>query len=492
MNISLIIISLFLLLALYLGISSTRGKEMSMEQWTVGGRGFGTLFIFFLIAGEVYTTFTFLGGSGWTFTRGAAVYYVPAYIFLAYVLSYWFVPKIWKYCKENNLISQPDYFVSKYKSTALGVLVAIVGCVALIPYIVIQFKGLGIIVSQASYGTISPTVASCIGAIVVATYVMISGIHGSAWTAIIKDFMILIVVIFLGIYIPFHYFGGIQPMFEAVEMAKPELLTLPEAGFSNSWFTSTVIFNALGFYILPTSFMVILSAKSAKNLRKNAITLPLYTILLLFIFFVGFAAITVIPELNAAQGDLALLTLAIKTFDPWVIGIIGAAGLLTALVPCSVMLMSSSAGLTQNLYKVIVPKASDKHLLTVSKLFIVLISAIALYFTITGGEAMAILNIMSYSLIVQLAPALFLSIQRNNMITKEGAFMGIVTGVIVVLVMTLKGMGIGDLLPQAPQWVQDINSSFVALISNIIIMLIVSIASKVFASLKHTKLEEVK
>ncbi|PUB09654.1 sodium:solute symporter [Paenisporosarcina sp. OV554] len=489
MNISLLIISLFLLLALYLGISSTRGKEMSMEQWTVGGRGFGTIFIFFLIAGEVYTTFTFLGGSGWTFTRGAAVYYVPAYIFIAYVLSYWFVPKIWKYCKDNKLITQPDYFASKYKSPALGILVAIVGCVALVPYIVIQFKGLGIIVSQASYGSISPTLASCIGAAVVAIYVMISGIHGSAWTAIIKDFMILIVVVFLGLYIPFHYFGGIQPMFEAVQMAKPELLTLPDAGFSNSWFTSTVLFNAIGFYILPTSFMVILSAKSAKSLRKNAITLPLYTILLIFIFFVGFAAITVIPELSAAQGDLALLSIAIKTFNPWVIGIIGAAGLLTALVPCSVMLMSAAAGLTQNLYKVIVPKASDKHLLTVSKLFIIFISLTALYFTITGGEAMAVLNIMSYSFIVQLAPALFLSLQKNNFITKQGAFVGILSGVLVVLFMTLKGLGIGDLLPQAPQWIQDINGSFVALTVNILMMYGVTIASKVFVSVKQPSFE---
>jgi SSS family solute:Na+ symporter len=489
MNISLVIIGLFLLLALFLGIMSSRGKEMSMEQWTVGGRGFGVIFIFLLIAGEVYTTFTFLGGSGWTFTRGAAVYYVPAYIFIAYILSYWFVPKIWTYCKENNLITQPDFFASKYNSKALGVLVAIVGAVALIPYIVIQFKGLGIIVSQASYGTISPTMASCIGASVVAIYVMISGIHGSAWTAIIKDFMIIVVVLFLGLYIPFHYFGGIRPMFEAVEMAKPELLTLPEAGFSNSWFTSTVIFNAIGFYLLPTSFMVILSSDGEKSLRKNAITLPLYTILLIFIFFVGFSAVTVIPELSAAQGDLALLSIAIETFNPWVIGIIGAAGLLTALVPCSVMLMSSAAGITQNVYKFINPKASDKHLLSVSKVFIVVISLIALYFTITGGEAMAILNIMSYSLIVQLAPALFISLKKSNFVTSQGAFVGILSGVVVVLFMTLNDLGIGDLLPQAPQWIQDINSSFVALIINILIMGGVSAASKIYVSVKKTQFQ---
>ena len=117
-----------------------------------------------------------------------------------------------------------------------------------------------------------------------------------------------------------------------------------------------------------------------------------------------------------------------QTFDPWVIGVIGAAGLLTALVPASVMLMSASVGLTKSFYNVLVPKASEKQQLIVSKLFIILIAFIALIFTITGGEALAILNIMSYSLLTQLAPALFFSFAKNNLINKYGA----ITGMLVI------------------------------------------------------------
>lgn len=47
MNTALIIIFVFLLLAIYLGIRATRGKKMDLEQWSVGGRGFGTIFVFF-------------------------------------------------------------------------------------------------------------------------------------------------------------------------------------------------------------------------------------------------------------------------------------------------------------------------------------------------------------------------------------------------------------------------------------------------------------
>lgn len=208
----------------------------------------------------------------------------------------------------------------------------------------------------------------------------------------------LAVIIFLGLYIPYHYFGGIRPLFEAVQATQPEKLTLADSGFSISWFISTVLLNALGFYLLPNSFSVALTANSEKALRKNAITLPLYTLLLLFAFFIGFAAIVQIPGLQS-EGDLSLLRLSIQTVDPWVIGVVGAAGLLTALVPASVMLNSASIGLTTGIYRVINPNASERKQLLLSKILIVVIVIIALYFAVNGSDALAMLNILSYAII---------------------------------------------------------------------------------------------
>jgi Na+/proline symporter len=62
------------LLALGLGFLAGRGKDMNLEQWTVGGRSFGALFVFLLLAGEIYTTFTFLGGSGFAYGKGAPAF----------------------------------------------------------------------------------------------------------------------------------------------------------------------------------------------------------------------------------------------------------------------------------------------------------------------------------------------------------------------------------------------------------------------------------
>ncbi|MEI2360415.1 sodium:solute symporter family protein [Priestia megaterium] len=478
MNSALIIILLFLVAAIFLGIRSTKGKDMNLEQWTVGGRGFGAVLVFVLMAGEIYTTFSFLGGSGWAYGKGAPALYVLIYISLSYVLSYWLLPVIWKYAKDHKLVSQPDFFVSKYKSPYLGVLVAAVGVIAVIPVIVVQLKGLGIIVSQASYGAISMPAAIWMGAISLTLYVMISGIHGSAWTAVIKDIMMLAVIGFLGIYLPLHYYGGYGPMFEAVNTAKPGFLKFPDQGLSVSWFISTVILLVLGFYMWPQVFSSSYTAKNAKVFRKNAIISPLYTLMLLFVFFVGFAAILKVPGLSGGDVDLALLRISIQTFDPWFIGIIGGAGLLTALVPGSMLLMSASTLLAKNIYKPFAPKASEARIARLAKSFVPVVALISVYFTLNGGTTLSTIILMGYSLMTQLFPSLLFSLKKNNFVTKQGAAWGIVAGIIVVAYITISGSTIGTLFPSLPQQMKDINVGFIALLVNFIVMWGVSMLTK--------------
>src|SRR5262245_66570779 len=107
MSPALLILALFLALSLALGLMARRGRTMNLEQWTVGGRGFGALLVFLLMAGEICTTFTFLGGSGWAYGRGAPAFYILCYGAIAYAISYFLLPVIWRYeigrasCRER-------------------------------------------------------------------------------------------------------------------------------------------------------------------------------------------------------------------------------------------------------------------------------------------------------------------------------------------------------------------------------------------------------
>jgi SSS family solute:Na+ symporter len=459
MSAALAIIALTAFGALLLGLRASRGRDMSLEQWTVGGRGFGAVFVFLLMAGEIY----------------GPTYYILGYGCLAYVISYWLLPPIWRYAQQHRLISQPDYFAAKYDSRALGVLVAVVGIVALIPYLVLQFKGLGIIVATASYGAIPSAVAVWIGAAVVTAYVMVSGVRGSAWTAVVKDALILAVAVFLGVYLPIHLYGGFGAMFSAIQDAKPGFLALPAKGESVAWFDSTVLLTALGFYMWPHSFGSIFTARTDKVFRQNAIVMPLYQLILAFVFMVGFAAVLKVPGLTGPSIDLALFRVSIQTFDPWFVGVIGAAGVLTALVPGSMIMMTAATLLANNIYRPLHSGGvTDQSVTRLARWMVPVVALVAVFFTLRGGQTIVALLLMGYSFVTQLFPALVMSLRRHNPLSSAGVFAGIVVGIATIAATSLTHTTVASLFPGLPEALRDLNIGIVALVLNVVTLTVVS------------------
>src|SRR5262249_49468241 len=184
----------------------------------------------------------------------------------------------------------------------------------------------GIIISEASYGAMSPPTAVWLSTGALVGYVVVSGVHGSAWTSVLKDLMILGVAVGLGIYLPVHYYGSYAAMFEAIERSRQGFVVLASSGMSPAWLLSTVLLSALGFFMWPHTFASIYTARDERVLRRNAAIMPLYQVILVFVLFVGFAAVLQVPGLRGADGDLALLRISKATFSPVVVGLIGAAG----------------------------------------------------------------------------------------------------------------------------------------------------------------------
>ncbi|MBB3260513.1 SSS family solute:Na+ symporter [Paraburkholderia bannensis] len=483
---ALVIIVAITLVALYLGMRARRGHDMSLEQWSVGGRSFGTAFVFLLMAGEIYTTFTFLGGSGFAYGKGAPVYYILCYGTLAYILSYWMLPPVWRYAKQHRLMSQPHFFARKYNSPALGVLVACVGVLALVPYLVLQLKGLGIIVTTASFGAISSTAAIWIGAAVVTAYVIVSGVRGCAWNSVVKDTMILAIAVFLGIYLPIHHYGSMSEMFRAIDAARPGFLVFPAKGQSVAWFQSTVLLTAMGFFMWPHTFGSVYTARDERIFRRNAAILPLYQLILLFVFFCGFAAVLKVPGLKGGNIDLSLFRLSLQTFDPWFVGVIGAAGVLTALVPGSMILTTASTLIANDVYRgAMMKQADDARVAKLARFFVPVIALVAVGFTLNGGETIVALLLMGYNFVTQLFPALVCSLSTRNRVTKQGAFCGILSGVAVVIITTVTHVSVAQLIPFAPDALKDINIGFLALAVNIAVLAAVSVLTQPHTHADH-------
>jgi solute:Na+ symporter, SSS family len=282
-------------------------------------------------------------------------------------------------------------------------------------------------------------------------------------------------VLFLGIYLPIHYYGGLGAMFHAIDAAKPGFLAFPAKGSSVSWFQSTVLLTALGFFMWPHTFGSVFTARHEQIFRRNAMVLPLYQLILLFVFFVGFAAVLKVPGLKGGDIDLSLFRLSLQTFDPWFVGVIGAAGVLTALVPGSMILNTASTLLANDVYRGLLKRdAPDAVVRNLARMLVPVVALVAVAFTLHGGETIVALLLMGYSFVTQLFPALLCSLSRHNRATRQGAFCGILAGVLVVAVTTLTHVSVGQLFPFLPDAAKDVNIGFVALALNVIVFAVVS------------------
>lgn len=435
MNAALLIIFGTIACSAFVGIYAGRRVKMDLENWTVGGRRFGSLIIWLLMAGEIYTTFTFLGASGWAYSKGAPTYYIMIYGTLAYTLSFFILPELWKLGKRHGLHTQPDFFIRIYGSRFLGVLVAVVGILSIIPYLQLQLAGLGMIVEVSSNGAIPSRLAIILSFVLTCVFVYTSGIRGSAWVSVIKDVMMIVAVGVVGLGVPRIYFGGIGKMFRALIAQKPDHLVFPGAAptMDTLWVMSTVLLTGMGFYMWPHVFGSAFSAKSDKIIKRNAIIMPFYQIPILLVFMVGFSAFLALPGLK--NGDLAFLELVHKTYPSWFLGFIGAAGAVTAMVPASILVLFASTLLAKNVYQAgFNPSASEAAVMRLSRAMVFVITTTGLIFALFLPNALVNLLLIGYDGVSQFFPGVVLGLFWKR-VSRRGVICGLLTGLAIVVAL---------------------------------------------------------
>ncbi|HEY8671327.1 MAG TPA: sodium:solute symporter family protein [Terriglobales bacterium] len=420
-----------------IGFYAGARRKMDLEQWTVAGRGFGLVFVWLLMAGEIYTAFTFLGVSGWAYSKGGPALYILAYQPLIYVVSFYVMPQVWEVGRKYRMQTQADFFQVRYGSKYLAAFVALVGVTFIIPYLQLQLTGLGIIVEVASFGGIGRTPAMLISFALVAAFVFVSGVRGVAWVSVLKDFLLLFAAVFIGVAVPYIYFGGIGPMFAAVAHAKPGHLVMPGAtkNFGHTWFVSTVMLAAAGFFMWPQAFVACYTAKTGNTLRRNAVIMPLYSITMPLMLFVGTAAILVLPGLR--NGDLSMLMMVRKTFPVWFLGIIGGAGALTAMVPAAIQILTAATLFAKNLWRpIFAPSMTDAQVGRLAKIMVVVITAAALTSAIYSTTSLVALLLVGYAGVAQFFPGVVLGLYSKR-VTRAGVAAGFSTGIALVAFLLL-------------------------------------------------------
>lgn len=466
-TVALGIVALVLTATVALALYGVRRIKMDPREYIVGSRSFGTVLLWVLMAGEIYTSFTFLGAAGWAYAYGAPAFYIIAYGTCAYVIGYFLLPPIWRIAKERGLLTGADLFATCYGSRALGVAVGALQFVVLVPYVTLQLQGLQLLLRAAGYESFDTTVAVAIAFVVIAAFVLLAGLRGTAWASVVKDVLVIGAVAFAGIVIPVHFFGSWSATIDRVLAARPQALLLPGATAPHGtvWFVSTVMLSAVSFFMSPASMSATYSARSENALRRNAMLLPLYQIVLLLMMFAGLSASLIVPGLHGTAVDRSFLMVAQRFYPPWVLGSVAAAGALAALVPAGALLLAAASVFVKNVLGAFGIATADAARLRVTRALVVVVALLALAFWLEAQRTLVELLLIYYSGIAQFVPGVV-----SALLWRRATAWGVAAGMTVGMALAV-GLQTAGIAPEG------LNPAAIALVANAVVMVAVSLAT---------------
>jgi SSS family solute:Na+ symporter len=201
------------------------------------------------------------------------------------------------------------------------------------------------------------------------------------------------------------------------------------------WAYATLAFgSAFALFLYPHAITGILSSKSGDVIKRNAILLPAYSLLLGLVALLGFAAIAVGVIEKSPQ--FAVPALLIALFPSWFVGFAFAAIAIGALVPAAVMSIAAANLWTRNIYRVYVkPDATPAQEAQHAKLASLVVKLGALVFIVFVPTQYAInLQLLGGIWMLQTFPAIVAGLFRrifHHVALIAGWFVAMVAGTIM-------------------------------------------------------------
>ena len=337
-----------------------RGDLDALNEWGLAGRRLGTVVVWFLLGGDVYTAYTFIAVPALVFGAGAIGFFALPYTIIVYPLVFLILPRMWSVAHKHNFITAGDFVQGRYGNKWLVLAVAITGIVATMPYIALQLLGLQVVIGAMGVGTVGfyGDLPLIIAFVILAAFTYTSGLRAPAMIAVVKDTLIYITVLAMVIVIPIEL-GGYGKMFAMIPPAKL-LLAGPKDGNLGQFsaYATLALGSAFALFLYPHTMTAVLSSNSREVIRRNAAYLPAYSFMLGLLALTGFMALAVgvdklpefAPQFAQYKSNFAVPALILHTFPDWFAGIAFAAIGIGGLVPAAIMSIAASNLFTRNIY----------------------------------------------------------------------------------------------------------------------------------------------
>jgi SSS family solute:Na+ symporter len=463
------IVGLYLLLVLCIGFVAARRATSGVAGYVAADRQFGLLPMYFVVGGTIFSAFAFLGGPGWAYSRGAAVFYILGYGVLGIAPWYFLGPKAAALGRRFGFVTQAQLVCGRFPSRALSALLALLSVAAFVPYLMVQMSGAGIVFNTVTQGHVPFWLGAALAYGVVLLYVMVGGASAVGWTNVFEGMLMMCVAWGIGLYLPASLYGGIGPMFERIADVRPDLLALPGLradGSPWSWgaYSSSILSSAIGLAVWPHLFMKSFTTRDDETLRRTVVLFPTFQLFLIPLVLVGFAGVlfpTAPPHPDAIMPHMIL-----ETGLPAIVVGLFCAGALAASMSTGDAVLHAAASVAIEDGIAPFTRIGERQRRRLMQMLVLALGALTFWLAIIERQSLVWLLLTAYGIVNQLVPPVYAALFWRRA-TTPGVLAGLCAGIVTTAFFLVRA----DLRPL------EIHEGVLGLLVNVAVLIAVSQAT---------------
>lgn len=451
----------------------TLKKSKTFDDYAVAGRSFGPWYVAMSYVNSWWPGTVFISFAGLTVASGVFGFYGLAYSTLGLAFMYFMATRAWRWGKKYDLVTQPDLMKLRYGSKAVGITTSIIGCVAILPWVILGMQALATVFSVASEGTWPLTVCLLVGLAAVLVrqiWTVRMGMRGLIYTDMYQGIFAYVIAAIVCVYL---LMAPSSPAnWSELSQLSSTLLSVPGDGgaYGSLYLFCCILSGVVGALCWPMSFVRIYTANNVSSVKKSAnyailISGTFYALLTLVML-----AATNMPDVAAAPQS-GWLTLLSDYGGVWLLGL----GLVMIFAGSIGHIDGSVQAAGTQIANDIVGskvKLNDEQKTHISKMCMVIfiaVAAILAYFT-NGMTRLQLLAQISYAGIIQISVPLFFGL-FTKFGNKQGAMAGMISGFVVAAVLTF-------VYPDDIPMLMSMTGGVVGLVVNLIAYIGVSVFTK--------------
>ncbi|MDR1913034.1 MAG: sodium/proline symporter PutP [Clostridiales bacterium] len=428
-------------IGVYFYLKTRGGNE---KDYFIGGRKMNSWVTALSAQASDMSAWLLMGLPGSIFAAGLGKVWISIGLLIGTYLNWKFVaPRLRRFSQESgDAITIPEYLTNRFlaQSTALQVISALVFLVCFTVYTASSLKACGVLFNIVFGWDVTVTTWAAAG--IILFYTFLGGFAAVCWTDFIQGILMLCALLI----VPVLALFSLQNTPSAVASAAlPEhyFNFLPSGKFD--WTSISTILSGLGwglgYFGMPHILVRFMSIKHASMIKKSRVIAMVWVVLALAAATaVGIIGRMYVPELADGNTEQVFIQMVGRLLPSFIGGLFLSGILAASMSTADSQLLVSASAFASDIYKPIFTKnkVSDRQMMMVSRLVVLIISVIAAFIAINpnSGNIMSLVENAWAGFGSSFGPVIILSLfwRRFNY---TGAIAGIIAGAVTDIVWLL-------------------------------------------------------